>query len=70
MNNISENLLPVNEEKYYRYEGELGRVRISFPHEQDPVYLLYKEKPSSVEISHYLKEELLLFVDNYTLTWG
>jgi len=48
----------------------LNYVRITFHDETDPVFIAYKEKPTSSELSAYLKQSLGIIKDRITLTWS
>lgn len=46
-------------------------VRISFQNEMDPIYLVYKEKPTAQDISDFVYNSLRIFYDGeLILTWS
>ena len=49
----------------------LSYVRVSFPDElYQPVYLAYKERPTTEEIRETIESELCFSYDMCTLTWS
>ena len=49
----------------------LSYVRVSFPDElYQPVYLAYKERPTTEEIRETIESELCFSYDKCTLTWS
>lgn len=50
-------------------ERGLNLVRVSFKDETEPIILAYKEKPSGVSISVFLKEKIQVFSEISNLTW-
>lgn len=70
MANKKAQLRVVTEEEYFNHPGNIGKMRISFRESLNPIYLFFEKKPSCQELSQFLKETLMIDVDNYTITWN